>query len=78
MVAYLPIPGGHIKLAERFVDRAFSLTMGWNYWYNWTVILPAELSAAAVLVHFWLVISRINAPISRAPSQFTNSQDDKD
>lgn len=33
MVAYLPIPGGHIKLAERFVDPALSFTMGWNYWY---------------------------------------------
>jgi len=53
MVAYLPIPGGHIKLAERFVDPAFSFTMGWNYWYNWTIILPAELSAAAVLIGFW-------------------------
>lgn len=28
MIAYLPIPGGHIKLAERFVDPAFSFTMG--------------------------------------------------
>ena len=27
MVAYLPLPGGHIKLAERFVDPAFSFTM---------------------------------------------------
>ena len=27
MIAYLPIPGGHIKLAERFVDPAFSFTM---------------------------------------------------
>lgn len=53
MVAYLPIPGGHIKLAERFVDSAFSFTLGWNYWYNWTIILPAELSAAAVLIGFW-------------------------
>ncbi|KAJ7507461.1 amino acid permease [Mycena galericulata] len=53
MVAYLPIPGGHIKLAERFVDPAFSFTMGWNYWYNWTIVLPAELSAAAVLINFW-------------------------
>lgn len=35
MIAYLPIPGGHIKLAERFVDPALSFTMGWNYWYNW-------------------------------------------
>ncbi|KAJ7095083.1 amino acid permease [Mycena belliarum] len=53
MVAYLPIPGGHIKLAERFVDPAFSFTMGWNYWYNWIIILPAELSAAAVLINYW-------------------------
>ncbi|ORY31445.1 amino acid permease/ SLC12A domain-containing protein [Naematelia encephala] len=53
MVAYLPIPGGHIKLAERFVDPALSFTMGWNYWYNWVIILPAELSAAAVLINYW-------------------------
>lgn len=53
MIAYLPIPGGHIKLAERFVDPALSFTMGWNYWYNWVIILPAELSAAAVLINFW-------------------------
>ena len=30
-----------------------SLRQGWNYWYNWTIILPAELSAAAVLINFW-------------------------
>ncbi|VDB91570.1 unnamed protein product [Peniophora sp. CBMAI 1063] len=53
MISYLPIPGGHIKLAERFVDPAFSFTMGWNYWYNWVIVLPAELSASAVLINFW-------------------------
>jgi len=53
MIAYLPLPGGHIKLAERFVDPAFSFTLGWNYWYNWTFILPAELSAAGILINFW-------------------------
>ncbi|KAG8782933.1 hypothetical protein FRC12_020307, partial [Ceratobasidium sp. 428] len=59
MIAYLPVPGGHIKLAERFVDPAFSFTMGWNYWYNWTIILPAELAAAAVLINYWMK-DRIN------------------
>jgi len=53
MIAFLPIEGGHIKLAERFVDPAFSFTMGWNYWYNWVIVLPAELSAAAVLMSYW-------------------------
>ncbi|KAJ3013012.1 hypothetical protein HKX48_005964 [Thoreauomyces humboldtii] len=53
MVSFLPVPGGHIKLAGRFVDPALAFTMGWNYWYNWVVVLPAELSAAAILIDFW-------------------------
>ena len=32
MVSYLPIPGGHIKLAERFVDPAFSFVRGFIMW----------------------------------------------
>ena len=30
MISYLPVPGGHITLAERFVDPAWSFTLGWN------------------------------------------------
>lgn len=53
MISYLPVQGGHIKLAERFVDPSLSFAMGWNYWYNWLIILPAEISAAAVLINYW-------------------------
>ncbi|KIY45383.1 hypothetical protein FISHEDRAFT_49356 [Fistulina hepatica ATCC 64428] len=53
MVSYLPIPGGHIKLAERFVDPALSFTLGWNYWYNWVILLPTELTAASVVISYW-------------------------
>lgn len=38
MVSYLPIAGGHIRLAERFCNRALSFAMGWNYWYNWVIV----------------------------------------
>lgn len=31
MISYLPIPGGHIALAARFVDPALSFAIGWNY-----------------------------------------------
>ena len=34
MITYLPIPGGHITLAERFVNSSFSFALGWNYWYH--------------------------------------------
>ena len=35
--------------------------MGWNYWYNWTIVLPAELSAAAVLIDFWDKNTKVNS-----------------
>ncbi|KAF8550181.1 amino acid permease [Imleria badia] len=53
MTTFLPVPGGFIKLAERFVDPAFAFAIGWNYWYQWTVTLPTELSAAAVIIGYW-------------------------
>jgi len=37
MIAFLPIAGGHITLAGRFVDPAFAFAMGWNYWYDASV-----------------------------------------
>jgi len=27
--------------------------MGWNYWYNWVIVLPAELSVPAVFISYW-------------------------
>ncbi|KAI9567930.1 amino acid permease [Boletus coccyginus] len=53
MSAFLPLPGGFIKLAERFVDPAFAFATGWNYWYQWTLTLPAELSASAAIISYW-------------------------
>ncbi|GAA5876077.1 hypothetical protein JCM1840_002763 [Sporobolomyces johnsonii] len=52
-ISHIPCSGGHITLAARFFDAPLSFAMGWNYWYNWTIVLPAELSAAAVLVQYW-------------------------
>jgi amino acid transporter len=52
-LSYLPVPGGHIKLAGRFVSPAMSFSMGYNYLFNWLIVLPAELSAAAVLCSYW-------------------------
>ncbi|KAK7044142.1 hypothetical protein VNI00_007859 [Paramarasmius palmivorus] len=60
MVSYLPIPGGHIALAERFFDPALSFAMGWNYCYNLVIGTPAELSAAAVLVEYWTKSNQLN------------------
>ncbi|BGP18335.1 hypothetical protein JCM10213v2_006398 [Rhodosporidiobolus nylandii] len=53
MVSHIPLAGGHISLAARFVDPAFGLATGYAYAANWLLVMPAELSAAATLVSFW-------------------------
>ncbi|KAI0769430.1 amino acid permease [Trametes elegans] len=53
MAAFLPIPGGHLTFAERFVDPAWSFAMGWLYCYSWTILLPTEISAASIVVNYW-------------------------
>lgn len=59
MISYLPIAGGHIKLAERFVDPAFSFALGWNLWYNWTVTLPGTVSESSCNEYRSLFPSRV-------------------
>ncbi|KIJ33471.1 hypothetical protein M422DRAFT_35495 [Sphaerobolus stellatus SS14] len=54
LLTFLPIAGGQVTLSGRFVDPALAFAMGWNYWYSWIVTLPAELSASAVLVNYWI------------------------
>lgn len=54
MVAHLPIPGGHVTLAQRFVSPSLAFTMGYNYWWSWSIILPTEISASAVLINYWI------------------------
>ncbi|KAH6676312.1 putative arginine permease [Halenospora varia] len=53
MVSQFPVPGGQFALAGRFVSPELGFAMGVLYWYNYIIVLPAELSAAAVLVSYW-------------------------
>ncbi|KAF8907272.1 amino acid permease/ SLC12A domain-containing protein [Gymnopilus junonius] len=49
IVAFVPNVGGPVGLAGLYVDPALGFALGWNAWYNWSIILPTELSAAAIL-----------------------------
>ncbi|KAI9567933.1 amino acid permease [Boletus coccyginus] len=53
MMAFLPLPGGFIKLAERYVDPAFAFATGWNYWYGWTLTLPVQLTVSVYIISYW-------------------------
>ena len=55
--ALVPLSGGVIRPAAYFVDPAFSFAQGWNVTYQYLISIPAEISAAAVIVQFWITIN---------------------
>jgi lysine-specific permease len=53
MATFLPISGSFETYAARFVDPAFGFAIGWIYWYSWVITIPAELTAAALVMQYW-------------------------
>ncbi|KAJ5634706.1 hypothetical protein N7528_002548 [Penicillium herquei] len=53
MASQFPIPGGQFALAGRFNSPELGFAMGILFWFNYIVVLPAEISAAAVLITYW-------------------------
>ncbi|KAI8854653.1 amino acid permease/ SLC12A domain-containing protein [Chytridium lagenaria] len=53
MSTLLPVSGSFHEFAGRFFDPALSWTLGWNYWFQWAISLPAELSATGIIMSYW-------------------------
>ena len=53
MAAWLPIPGAVPIFAARYVDPALGFTLGWNYWYQFAIGVPIEVSACVVVLEYW-------------------------
>ncbi|KAF9563060.1 hypothetical protein EC968_004998 [Mortierella alpina] len=50
----IPLPGAFNAWGGRVFDEAFSFQMTWMYCINWALTIPAQLSASALIVSFWL------------------------
>lgn len=57
MGAVVPLNGGIVRYSEYFFDPALSFANGWNLVYSYLVSIPAEVTAAAVLIEFWVTIN---------------------
>lgn len=42
MASYMPIVGGHLMYAGKFVDPALGFAMNWSYTIVWMLVCPAE------------------------------------
>jgi amino acid transporter len=48
-----PISGGFYTYSTRFIDPSWGFAMGWNYVFQWAVVLPLELTVAGLTVEYW-------------------------
>ncbi|KAH7041026.1 amino acid permease [Microdochium trichocladiopsis] len=48
-----PVNGAFFSYVTRFVDPAWGFAMGWDYALAWLIVLPFELIAAGLTIHFW-------------------------
>ena len=51
--ALFPVTGSFVRHAELLVDPALGFAVGWNVVYGNYLSVPAEISAAVVLVEYW-------------------------
>ncbi|KAF2278680.1 uncharacterized protein EI97DRAFT_216586 [Westerdykella ornata] len=63
MATWLPLPGAIPQYCARYVDPALGFAVGWNNWYQCSITLCAEISAAAVLISFWDQDESINQAV---------------
>ncbi|KAL4885522.1 amino acid permease/ SLC12A domain-containing protein [Aspergillus karnatakaensis] len=50
-----PISGGFYTYSTRFIDPSWGFAMGWNYVFQWAIIVPLELTVAGMTIDYWEV-----------------------
>ncbi|KAL4870653.1 hypothetical protein BDV12DRAFT_195133 [Aspergillus spectabilis] len=53
MVTYLPISSPFIRFAGRYVDEAFEVAAGYNFFVFEAALVPFEVTAANLVIHYW-------------------------
>ncbi|KAJ3118052.1 hypothetical protein HK100_000680 [Physocladia obscura] len=59
MATYIPVEGAFSAFPTRFVSPAFGFMSGWNYWLNWALTFPAEMSGIASLMSYWVPTDKV-------------------
>ena len=54
IATYLPIHGGSMSYyGFRYVSRSMGFALGWLYWYAMGMLVPNEITAAALVIGYW-------------------------
>lgn len=60
MASWLPMSSGFTGYATRFCDPSLGFALGWTYWFKYIIVTPNQLTAAALVIQYWVDRDRIN------------------
>ncbi|KAM0544082.1 hypothetical protein ACHAPJ_011964 [Fusarium lateritium] len=60
MTSWLPMSGGFAGYAARFCDPSLGFALGWCYWIKTSIVTPSQLTAAALVLQFWVDRETVN------------------
>jgi amino acid transporter len=53
MTVHMPVTGGFVRLAGKWVDDAFGFMAGWNFFFYEALLIPFEITALNLVLTFW-------------------------
>lgn len=53
LICYLPVDSPFITHAGRFVDPAFEVVCGYNFWIMVSIYIPFEITSLNSMIHYW-------------------------
>ncbi|KAK3683417.1 amino-acid permease inda1 [Podospora appendiculata] len=53
LAVMFPVSGGFYTYSTRFIDPSWGFAMGWNYVFQWAIVLPLELTVCSVTIKYW-------------------------
>ncbi|KAH7322900.1 amino acid permease/ SLC12A domain-containing protein [Stachybotrys elegans] len=53
MTVFMPVSGGFVRLAGRWVDDALGFMAGWNFFLYEALLIPFEVTALNLVISFW-------------------------
>jgi len=53
MASYMPVSGGFIRLAGKWVDESFGFMAGWNFFFYEALLIPFEITALNIVLRYW-------------------------
>ncbi|KAJ5775362.1 uncharacterized protein N7511_000373 [Penicillium nucicola] len=60
VASWLPKPYTVADQAVRFCDPALGFSLGWIFWLKYALVTPNQLTAAALVVSYWVDAERVN------------------